>query len=208
MHRVHCCIFHPHRARIYSIRPNRAVSYPSACRELVDNQSQNHSVRDQCASFHQVLGFDACIALDMSLQHSWQQLPRGVRSLTFFLSKSPELMEERSVNFFIKRSVCVPLPTPGAPTRIRRAALESCGKAMLGKWEVDYECGRLSLDKNAQETVEWKATSSVWWVLSPIHCGCDDVKRTIDDVGSLYLDTERRNKDPARSQILRKSRTM
>lgn len=112
------------------------------------------------------------------------------------------------MNFFIKRSVCVPLPTPGAPTRIRRAALESCGKAMLGKWEVDYECGRLSLDKNAQETVEWKATSSVWWVLSPIHCDCDDVKRTIDDVGSLYLDTERRNKDPARSQILRKSRTM
>jgi hypothetical protein len=117
-------------------------------------------------------------------------------------------MEERSVNFFIKRSVCVPLPTPGAPTRIRRAAFDSCGKAMLGKWqEVNYECGRLSLDMNAQNTVEWKATSSVGRVLSPIHCGCDDVMRTIDDVGSLHLDTERKNKDRAGSQILRKSRT-
>jgi hypothetical protein len=59
-----------------------------------------------------------------------QRLPSGVRSLTFFLSKSPELMEESSGNFFIKRSVCVPLPTPGAPTNIMRAARDNRGDAM------------------------------------------------------------------------------
>jgi hypothetical protein len=49
-------------------------------------------------------------------------LPRGVRSLTFFLNKSPELIEASSGNFLMRRSVWVPLPTPGAPTRIIRAA--------------------------------------------------------------------------------------
>jgi hypothetical protein len=38
-------------------------------------------------------------------------IPRGVRSRTFFLSRSPELMDESSGNFFIKRSVCVPFLT-------------------------------------------------------------------------------------------------
>jgi hypothetical protein len=40
-------------------------------------------------------------------------------------------MEESSGNFFIKRSVWVPLPTPGAPTRIIRAALESFWTVMV-----------------------------------------------------------------------------
>ena len=34
-------------------------------------------------------------------------------------------MDESCGNLFIKRSVCVPFPTPGAPTSITRAALES-----------------------------------------------------------------------------------
>lgn len=54
-----------------------------------------------------------------------QNIPSGVRSLTFFRNKSPELIEDNSGKRFIKRSVCVPLPTPGAPTRIIRAALAS-----------------------------------------------------------------------------------
>lgn len=58
-------------------------------------------------------------------------VPSGVRSLTFFLSRSPELIEDTSGNFFIRRSVCVPLPTPGAPTRMMRAALVSAGTAMI-----------------------------------------------------------------------------
>jgi hypothetical protein len=58
-------------------------------------------------------------------------IPRGVRSLTFFLSRSPELIDASCGNFFIKRSVCVPFPTPGAPTRITRAALDNCGAAIV-----------------------------------------------------------------------------
>jgi hypothetical protein len=52
-------------------------------------------------------------------------IPRGVRSLTFFLRRSPELIDDNSGKRFIKRSVCVPLPAPGAPTSIILAALES-----------------------------------------------------------------------------------
>lgn len=54
-----------------------------------------------------------------------ESVPRGVRSLTFFLSKSPELMDDNWGKRLIKRSVCVPFPTPGAPTRMIRAARES-----------------------------------------------------------------------------------
>lgn len=58
-------------------------------------------------------------------------IPKGVLSLTFFLSKSPELMDDSWGNRFINRSVWVPLPTPGAPTKIILAALDSCGTAIL-----------------------------------------------------------------------------
>lgn len=59
-----------------------------------------------------------------------KRVPAGVRSLTFFLSRSPELSCSISGNCCIKRSLCVPLPTPGAPTRMIRAAFASLGSAM------------------------------------------------------------------------------
>jgi hypothetical protein len=45
-------------------------------------------------------------------------------------------MDDNSGKRFIKRSVCVPFPTPGAPTSIILAALES---AIL--WWVDSTIG-------------------------------------------------------------------
>jgi hypothetical protein len=40
-------------------------------------------------------------------------------------------MDESSVNLFIKRSVCVPFPTPGAPTSMILAALANLGATMV-----------------------------------------------------------------------------
>ena len=51
-------------------------------------------------------------------------VPKGVLLRTLSRNKPPELIDDNSGNRFIKRSVCVPLPTPGAPTSIIRAALE------------------------------------------------------------------------------------
>lgn len=48
--------------------------------------------------------------------------PRGVRCLTLCRSRSPELIEDSCGNLCSSRSDCVPFPTPGAPTRITRAA--------------------------------------------------------------------------------------
>jgi hypothetical protein len=50
-------------------------------------------------------------------------VPRGVLFLTLSLSRSPELMAESWGKRRRSRSDCVPLPTPGAPMRITRAAL-------------------------------------------------------------------------------------
>ena len=66
-------------------------------------------------------------------------VPKGVLLRTLSRNKSPELIDDNSGNRFIKRSVCVPLPTPGAPTSIIRAALErdiffaECSR--LGKYQ-------------------------------------------------------------------------
>ena len=48
--------------------------------------------------------------------------PNGVLFRTALRSRSPELTAESWGNRFMRRSACVPLPTPGAPTRIIRAA--------------------------------------------------------------------------------------
>lgn len=53
-------------------------------------------------------------------------VPSGVLFRTFSRNKSPELMDASSGNRVKRRSVWVPLPTPGAPTRIMRAAFLSC----------------------------------------------------------------------------------
>jgi hypothetical protein len=66
-------------------------------------------------------------------------IPRGVRSLTFFLSRSPELIDESSENLFIKRSVCVPFPTPGAPTSMILAAFANLETDMIVDM-LDYGC--------------------------------------------------------------------
>lgn len=51
--------------------------------------------------------------------------PRGVLLRTFSRRRSPELMEDNWGKRWIRRSVCVPFPTPGAPTRMIRAAFLS-----------------------------------------------------------------------------------
>lgn len=48
--------------------------------------------------------------------------PRRVLSLTLSRNKSPVLMEANWGYRRMSRSLCVPLPTPGAPTNIIRAA--------------------------------------------------------------------------------------
>lgn len=53
-------------------------------------------------------------------------IPREVLFRTFSRSKSPELIEASSGNLESNLSVWVPFPTPGAPTRMTRAALLSC----------------------------------------------------------------------------------
>lgn len=58
-------------------------------------------------------------------------IPNGVFFLTFSLSKSPLLMAAICGNRASNRSVCVPFPTPGAPTRMMRAAFLSCLVDML-----------------------------------------------------------------------------
>lgn len=52
-------------------------------------------------------------------------VPKGVRLRTLSLNRSPELIEASWGNRLSMRSDCVPLPTPGAPMRIMRAALRS-----------------------------------------------------------------------------------
>lgn len=54
-----------------------------------------------------------------------ENAPRGVWFLTLLRSRSPELIVESCGKRWSNRSACVPFPTPGAPTRIIRAALES-----------------------------------------------------------------------------------
>ena len=49
-------------------------------------------------------------------------MPNGVLLRTAFLKRSPELRAESWGNLFMRRSACVPLPTPGAPTSMIRAA--------------------------------------------------------------------------------------
>lgn len=49
-------------------------------------------------------------------------IPNGVLLRTAFLKRSPELRAESWGNLFMRRSACVPLPTPGAPTSMIRAA--------------------------------------------------------------------------------------
>lgn len=48
--------------------------------------------------------------------------PRGVLFFTLSRSKSPELIAESWGKRWRSRSACVPFPTPGAPTRMMRAA--------------------------------------------------------------------------------------
>ena len=52
-------------------------------------------------------------------------VPSGVWFLTLSRRRSPELMAESWGKRWRSRSACVPFPTPGAPTRIILAALES-----------------------------------------------------------------------------------
>lgn len=63
-------------------------------------------------------------------------LPRGVLRRTFSRSKSPELMEANCGKRASSLSDCVPFPTPGAPTRMIRAAFLNClvGCDMLRRW--------------------------------------------------------------------------
>lgn len=60
--------------------------------------------------------------------------PSGVRSLTLCRSKSPELIDESCGNLCRSRSDCVPFPTPGAPTRMTRAALRRRILWGRGRW--------------------------------------------------------------------------
>lgn len=53
-------------------------------------------------------------------------IPNGVLLRTFSRKRSPELIDANWGNRARSLSVCVPFPTPGAPTRMTRAALESC----------------------------------------------------------------------------------
>lgn len=59
------------------------------------------------------------------LKEAWNRLnvPKEVLFRTLSRRRSPELIAESCGKRFIRRSACVPLPTPGAPTRIMRAAL-------------------------------------------------------------------------------------
>jgi len=52
-------------------------------------------------------------------------IPKGVWFLTLSRRRSPEDIAESWGNRWRSRSACVPFPTPGAPTRIMRAALRS-----------------------------------------------------------------------------------
>jgi hypothetical protein len=99
---------------------------PSAHTEFVDNQAKYHLVGNQGAGFDGGLSLDACVLLDPAwAQELWVHAPRGVLSRTFLRRRSPELMDDSCGNLCIKRSVCVPFPTPGAPTSMILAALES-----------------------------------------------------------------------------------
>lgn len=52
--------------------------------------------------------------------------PRGVRFLTLLRKRSPELTDCSWGKRLSRRSLWVPFPTPGAPTRMMRAARLSC----------------------------------------------------------------------------------
>src|SRR5579862_5838515 len=69
---------------------------------------------------HVLVEVGVVVGLRALLLHS----PSGVLARTFSRSRSPELMADSWGNFSKSRFVCVPLPTPGAPTRMIRAARE------------------------------------------------------------------------------------
>ena len=60
-------------------------------------------------------------------------IPNGVLLRTALRRRSPELTEESWGNLFIRRSACVPLPTPGAPTKMTRAARLKSFMAISGQ---------------------------------------------------------------------------
>jgi hypothetical protein len=99
-----------------------------------------------------------------------QSVPRGVRSLTFFLKRSPELIEDNCGKRFIRRSVCVPFPTPGAPTRMILAARERAIVCMV-QGNKRINSSRKYVHK--VEAVEWRPTGTreVMGLLEEGHTG-------------------------------------
>jgi hypothetical protein len=99
-----------------------------------------------------------------------QSVPRGVRSLTFFLKRSPELIEDNCGKRFIRRSVCVPFPTPGAPTRMILAARERAIVCMV-QGNKRINSSRKYVHK--VEAVEWRPTGAreVMGLLEEGHTG-------------------------------------
>ena len=63
-----------------------------------------------------------CVSYLMMSDRGKGVIPNGVLLRTAFLKRSPELSAESWGNLFMRRSACVPLPTPGAPTSMIRAA--------------------------------------------------------------------------------------
>jgi hypothetical protein len=61
-------------------------------------------------------------------------------------------MDARSGNRFMRRSVCVPLPTPGAPTRMTRAARDRLWRDMVAECGVRSTEGAMA--RNVQRRVE------------------------------------------------------
>jgi hypothetical protein len=99
-----------------------------------------------------------------------RNIPRGVRSLTFFLKRSPELIEDNSGKRFIRRSVCVPFPTPGAPTRMILAARERAIMRIV-QGSVKIKSSRNYVHK--VEAVEWRLAGAreVMGMLEEGHTG-------------------------------------
>lgn len=102
---------------------------PAAVAELAGYEPEHEVVGDEAAGLHGALGLDACADVNGRsglVLRAGRCLPRGVLFLTLLRSKSPVLMDASWGNRPNSRSLWVPLPTPGAPTRITLAALLSC----------------------------------------------------------------------------------
>lgn len=99
---------------------------PATGVEFVGNEAHHQIVCYQAAGLDGALDLDTCETRVSTAIERWGivgDIPSGVLFLTLLRRRSPVLMDWSWGNRWRRRSLWVPLPTPGAPKRMTLAAL-------------------------------------------------------------------------------------